>query len=274
MARSMWSGNISFGLVNIPIKLYTAVREQSIKFHMLSEDGSCRLRRKLYCPDTGKEFDYKHTAKGYELAPGQYVIVRDEELAKLKPEKSRNIEITDFVELSEIDPVYFNRSYFLLPDESGVKGYHLLLQAMRKKKKVGLATFVMRQKEYLAALRPTDDALMLETMHFADEISHIGEEIDAPPKAEPTRKEQQIAEQLVEALSSEFEPDKYEDTYTQQVRELIEAKAEGQEDVVLAAAEEPEAPRVINLMEALEKSLQQTRSKDQPKKRQHRRKSA
>ena len=259
MPRSMWSGNISFGLVNIPIKLYTAVRDTSVKFHMLSEDGTCRLRRKLYCPDTGKEYDYKHTAKGYELAPGQYVIIREEELAKLKPDKSRNIEITDFVDLSDIDPVFYDRTYFLLPDAQGVKGYQLLLEAMRKKKKVGIASFVMRQKEYLAAVRPAEGALMLETMHFNDEISHVGEEIDEPPQAEPSRKEQQIAEQLVEALSGKFEPEKYSDTYTAKLRELIKAKAEGNEDVVLAEAEEPEAPRVINLMEALEKSLQQTR---------------
>lgn len=261
MARSMWSGTISFGLVNIPIKLYTAVRDQSVQFHMLSEDGSCRLRRKLYCPDTGKEFDYKHTVKGYELADGQYVIVRDDELNKLKPEKSRNIEITDFVDIRDIDPVFFDRSYYLMPDEQGVKGYGLLLQAMRKKKKVGVATFVMRQKEYLAALRPAGEALMLETMHFSNEVSKLGEDIDAPPQASPSKKEREIAEQLVEALSGSFEPEKYEDEYDRKVRELIEAKAQGQEDVVLAETQQPEEHRVINLMEALEKSLKQTQGK-------------
>lgn len=266
MARSMWSGNISFGLVNIPIKLYTAVRDNSVKFHMLSEDGSCRLRRKLYCPDTGKEYDYKHTAKGYELAPGQYVIIRDEEIKRLQPDKSRTIEITDFVNLADIDPIFYDRAYYLMPDAQGIKGYQLLLQAMRKKKRVGIATFVMRQKEYLAAIRPTDDALMLETMHFSDEIAHIGDDIDQPPQAKPTKKEQQIAEQLIEALSGTFEPEKYHDMYAAKLRELIEAKAEGQEDVVLAEAEEPEAPRVINLREALEKSLEQTRNKDGRKK--------
>lgn len=273
MPRSMWSGNISFGLVNIPIKLYTAVRDNSVKFHMLSEDGSCRLRRKLYCPDTGKEYDYKHTAKGYELAPGQYVIIRDDEIKRLQPDKSRNIEITDFVDLADIDPIYYDRAYYLMPDAQGVKGYQLLLQAMRKKKKVGIATFVMRQKEYLAAVRPREDALMLETMRFNDEIAHLGDDLEQPPQAEPTKKEQQIAEQLIEALSGNFEPDKYHDSYTEKLRELIEAKAEGNEDVVLAEAEEPAAPRVINLREALEKSLEQTRTKNGRKKPQ-RRKSA
>jgi DNA end-binding protein Ku len=274
MARSIWSGNISFGLVNVPVKLFTAVRDQSVHFHMLSEDGRCRLRRKLYCPDTGEEYDFKHTARGYEIAPSQYVIIRDEELDKLRPEKGRTIEISDFVDLQDIDPIYYDRTYYLMPDAQGVKGYQLLLHAMRASGKVGIATFVMRRKEYLAALRPTEKAILLETMHFSEEISQIGEEIDEPPKASLAKKELDVAEQLITALSGRFDPSKYEDAYTQKVRELVEAKAEGEEDLVLAEAGEPEAPPVYNLMEALEKSLQQTRRKPSGRGKAPRRKSA
>src|SRR2546426_4331174 len=169
MSRAMWSGSITFGLVNVPIKLFPAVQDKDVHFHMLSKDGKCRLRRKLVCPETGKEYDFKETARGYEIAPDQYVIVHDEELRNLKPEAGRHIEITDFVDLEEIDPVYYNRPYWLAPDEKGAKAYQLLLNAMLETAKVGIAKFVMRGKEYLAAIRPREGALCLEIMNFAEE---------------------------------------------------------------------------------------------------------
>lgn len=166
MPRAMWSGSISFGLVNVPVRMYTAVRDRGVHFHRLSPDGTCRLRNKLVCPDTGQEFDFKDTARGYEIAPGQYVIMRDEELENLKPEAGRSIDIRDFVDLADIDPVYYDNTYYLAPDERGAKGYQLLLEVMKKQQKVGIAKFVMREKEYLAAIRPYKNALVLETMHL------------------------------------------------------------------------------------------------------------
>ena len=278
MARSIYKGNITFGMVSIPVTLHTAVRDRSIQFHMLSEDGTCRLRRKLYCPETGQEYDFKSAARGYELAPGQYVIIRDEELDRLEPEKGRNIEISQFVDAAEIDPVYYDRPYHLLPDAAATKGYRLLLEAMRSRHKVALATFVMRGKQYLAAIRPgAHDVITLETMHYHEQMVGVGrgQEVEPPEAVEPSDAERRVAEQLVDALSSPFEPQRYEDTYTRRVQELIEAKAQGKEDLILHEAPEPEAPQVINLMEALERSLEQVGQKPEPqKKTRRRRKSA
>jgi DNA end-binding protein Ku len=253
MPRAMWSGSISFGLVNVPVKLYPAVSQKEVHFHMLTQDGQCRIRRKLVCGDTGEEVDYKDTTRGYEIAPDEYVTVTDEELAALKPEASRTIDITDFVELSEIDPIYFERPYYLAPDNRAEKAYHLLWKAMRDSGKVGLAKFVMRQKEYLCAIRPTDKLLMLETMNYADEINRPDEipGVDARPKIED--KQLKMARQLIDALSGDFEPGKYKDTYRGQVLKMIEQKAEGKE---ITLAPEPREPaRAVNLMKALEASI-------------------
>jgi DNA end-binding protein Ku len=258
MARAMWSGSITFGLVNVPIKLYTAVKEHEIHFHLLSPDGECRLRRKLVCPDTGEEFQFNQTVRGYEIAPDQYVIVQDEELKNLKPDAGRTIEITDFVDLTDIDPLYYNRPYYLAPDESGAKAYALLWQAMKESGKVGIAKFVMRGKEYLAAIRPLDELLCLETMHFDDEVLDAGELVEASSGISVAKKELDVAKQLVKALTTKFEPSKYNDDYREKVKELVEQKAAG-EEVVVHEPEAEEAPRVINLMKALEESLQQAR---------------
>src|SRR5687767_9402214 len=148
MSRAMWSGSISFGLVNIPVKLHTAVRNREVHFHLLTKDGTCRLRRKLVCPDDDKEkeYDYKDTTRGYELGPDQYVVIKDEELSALWPEARRTIDIQDFVGLSDIDPIYYEKAYYLMPDQNGTKAYRLLFEAMSRTKKVGIATFVMRHK--------------------------------------------------------------------------------------------------------------------------------
>jgi DNA end-binding protein Ku len=258
MPRAIWSGSISFGLVNVPVKLYSAISQKEVHFHMLTADGKCRVRRKLVCGETGEEVDYKETTRGYEIAPEEYVTVTDEELAALKPEASRTIEITDFVDLQEIDPVYFERPYYLAPDARAGKAYHLLWKAMRDSGKVGLARFVMRQKEYLCAIRPTDTLLMLETMNYADEI--------VPPEDVPgieeaggkvEEKQLKMARQLIEALTTEYEPEKYRDEYREQVLKMIEEKAAGKE--VTVAPEPAERPRVANLMKALEASLEEAK---------------
>ena len=255
MARAMWSGSISFGLVNIPIKLYTAVREHSIQLHMLTPDGQCRLRRKLYCPETGEEYDFKEAARGYEIAPDQYVLLREEERDAIKAEAGRTIDITDFVNLQQIDPIYYDRAYYLLPDENGVKGYELLLRAMSDEQKVGIGKLVMRNKEYLAALRPMGSLIGLETMRYADEVVNPEKELDVPAEVDLDKKELEMAKRLIDALARDFEPGKYRDEYHDRLQELIEKKAEGEEVVTQAPAEEKPG-KVINLMEALQKSLQ------------------
>jgi DNA end-binding protein Ku len=253
MARAIWSGSISFGLVNVPVKMFTAVRDRGVHFHMLSEDGTCRLRRKLVCPDTGKEYDFAQTARGFEIAPDQYVIINNDELNALKPEAARTIDITDFVDLARIDPVFYSRPYYLAPDERGGKAYHLLHEAMIRSGKVGIATFVMRQKQYLAALRPMQKILCLEVMNYADEIVPLDEIPGVEHAGEPDKRELQVAQRLIDALSGEFEPEMYKDEYREQLVQLIERKAAGEEVVLQPAREEPE--RIADLMQALEASL-------------------
>jgi DNA end-binding protein Ku len=269
MPRAIWSGAISFGLVNIPVKLVTAVKDRDIHLNLLSKDGSCRLRQKLYCPDTGQEYEYNQAARGYEVAPDQYVVVTDEELEQIQPQPGRNIQITEFVDLNAIDPIYFERPYYLVPDESGAKAYRLLLQAMKNTQHVAIARFVMRQKQYTAILRPVDQALILETMHYEDEVVPTAE-LDLAQEVDVSKKELQIAEQLVGALVAEFDPSKYRDEYRQRLDQLIQTKAEGGK-VVLAATEKPHEPRIINLREALEKSLDAVGGK---RKTSHKKKSA
>lgn len=277
MPRAMWSGSISFGLVNVPVKLYPAVREKTVQFHMLSKDGTCRLRRKLYCPDTNEEYDYRNTTRGYEVAPDQYVIVTDEELDAIRPAPGKGgnvIEITDFVNLADIDPLFYDRPYYLAPDRNGAKAYQLLHKAMSDTQKIGIAKFVMRRKEYLAAIRPLKDALCIETMHFADEVADVSELPGVGDESEVklSKKELEVAEKLIDALGTKFEPSKYHEEYREKVMELIERKAAGEEVVTHVPAEE-EAPRVLNLMKALEESLREAKKTGTPQKRQ-RRKSA
>lgn len=255
MARPMWSGSISFGLVNIPVKLYTAVRNTDISFHMLSEDGKCRLRRKLVCPDTGKEYDYSETTLGYEVAPDQYVVMKRDELNKLRPESGDTIDILDFVKLEEIDPIYFDRAYYLGPAEKGTKAYRLLYSAMKDSGRIAVAKFVMREHEYLAALRVYNGILALETMHFAEEVEN-SEELGEPVKdVHVEKRELQLATQLIDSLTGKFRPEKYHNEYQEKLREILEAKSEGREIVTHAAAAKP--GKVIDIMDALKKSLQE-----------------
>src|SRR6266576_3284596 len=182
-ARSLWTGSITFGLVNIPVKLFVAVREKNIQFHMLHDQDHVRLQRKMICPKDGKEVHNEHVVKGYEISPGQYVVIQEGELEAAAPKKSKTIEIEDFVEMDEIDPVYFDRPYYVIPQEQGAKAYRLLVEAMEKSKKVGIARFVMRAKEYLCAVRPQEGALILETMHFNDEVIPVDQVDGVPHKA-------------------------------------------------------------------------------------------
>lgn len=256
MARSLWSGSISFGLVNVPVKLHTVVRERQVHFHMMTPDGSCRLRRKLVCPDTGKEYDFKDTSRGFEVAPDQYVIIEEEELAKLKPEQGHAIEIQEFVDLQDVDPVYFDRPYYLSPGKGGEKGYKLMVQAIESSGKVGIARFVMHQRQHLAVLRVRDHALVLETMHYHDEVGDVSE-LDLPGRVSVNERERDLAVQIIESMATAWEPERYHDEYREQLEELIRERAEGKEETVLDQAPPQPGGKVIDLMEALKKSLAQ-----------------
>jgi DNA end-binding protein Ku len=251
--RSLWSGNLTFGLVNIPVMLVTAVRDKTIHFHMVSKKGEQRLRRKLYAPDTGDEFKYEETARGYEIAPDQYVIISDEELEKLKPASTRRMEITEFVDIADVDPIFYEKTYYLAPAEGGAQAYSLLAQAMRDSGQTAIVRFVMRQRHYLAAIRPKGSAIVLHTMRYPDEVVPIGD-LDLPKAADHPKKELSVAEQLIEALKTDFDPSQYRDEYRDRLEKLIEAKAAGKR-VRLAPSKEPREPRVTDLMDALRKSL-------------------
>ncbi|HEX2026696.1 MAG TPA: Ku protein [Nitriliruptorales bacterium] len=263
MARAIWSGAISFGLVNVPVKLYTAVQSRSVSFHQIARQDGARIRQKRVSSATGEEVPYEEIVKGYEIAPGRYVVIEPEELESLDPEASRTIDIQDFVDLHEIDPIHYDRPYYLGPsDQAAARPYRLLVEAMRETSKVGIATFVMRTKQYLAALRPKDGALLLSTMNYSDEIVPIGSVEGLPGEDLELRdRELQMAVQLVESLSTSFEPERYHDEYRERVVELIEKKAAGEAVVVQPTAEEP--AKVVDLMSALEESLQAAKRRDQ-----------
>lgn len=252
--RAIWSGSISFGLVNIPIKMYTATREHEIRFNMLHDQDHARLRRKLVSESTGKEVHPEHIIKGYEFAKNQYVVVQKEELEGCAPEKSKAIEITDFVNLADIDPIYYERPYYLAPGQGAVKPYGLLVEAMEKTKKVGIAKMVMHEKEHLVALRPMGHAICMEMMKFADEVIDVDEVEGIPSDVKVSDRELKAAVQLVESLSTKFDPTKYRDEYRDCVMKLIQRKAKGEEIHVQPAAEK-KVGRATDLMAALEASL-------------------
>lgn len=261
MPRPMWSGSISFGLVNIPVKLYNAVKKKSIHFNQLRKSDGCRIRLKKICPTDGAEVPAENIVKGYEIAPDQYVVVTSDELEAIQPKNARTIAIEDFVDLDQIDPLYYDSCYYLTPDKGAGKAYALLLSAMAKTGKVAIARVVMRNKEYLTAIRPAGKALALSTMHFADEIMGIDQlEELAPDVPEPEPRELAMAEQLIASLSTGFQPDKYHDQYHQQVLAMLEKKAEGQ--TVISQPEVKEGGKVIDLMAALEASISAIKSQN------------
>jgi DNA end-binding protein Ku len=254
MARAIWSGSVSFGLVNVPVKLYTAVSPKDVRFNQLEEGTGARIRQKRVSAETGEEVPYERIVKGYEISPYRYVVITPEELEALDPKATRSIEIEDFVDLDQIDPVHYERPYYLVPERGATKAYALLLQAMKDANKVAIARMVLRTKQYLAAIRPMGDVLCLETLLFSDEVVPT-EDLEGLPDSdvEISERELKMARQLIESLSTDFEPEKYHDEYRERVLALIEQKAEGQEIVAQPAAEEP--TQVVDLMAALEASL-------------------
>ena len=253
MPRSLWSGAISFGLVNVPVKLFSAVSPKDVHFNMLHGKDGGRIQQKRVCSVDGEEVPWDEIAKGFEIRRGRYVMLSKEELAALDPEKSRAIEIEDFVELDQIDPIHYDHTYYAAPDDGAERPYALLLEAMKRTNKVAIARIVLRTKQYLCAIRPMDKVLALSTMLYANEIVSA-KELEMPSKATKiVERELDMAEKLIESLAGDFEPEKYEDDHRTKVLALLKKKEEG-EEIVAAEAPEPRAT-VINLADALAQSL-------------------
>jgi DNA end-binding protein Ku len=263
MPRSIWTGAISFGLVTVPVKLYSAVNRKSVRFNQLNAKTGSRIAQKRVDASTGEEVAYEDLVKGYEISSDRYVVIDPAELDSVQPAKTKTIDIEDFVDLEEIDPIFYDHPYYLAPGPGGAKPYRLLLEAMRDTNRVAIAKVVIRQKESLVAIRPLADHDVLEmaTMLFADEVVDPArlDDIPAAEDVKTNKREIDIAKQLIESLAGEFEPTKYKDTYREAVLEMIEKKAAG-EEIVIQAADEEAAP-VPDLMSALKASLDAVRER-------------
>jgi DNA end-binding protein Ku len=254
MPRAIWSGSITFGLVSIPIRLHTAVREHKVHFHQLAPDGS-RIKYKRVSEKSGREVDYDKITRGYETGKGRYVEFEPGELESLAPAVTKTIEIEDFVPLPDIDPIYFDRTYHLEPSGEGAShAYALLAAVMDEKERIGIGTIVIRERQHLAAIRPYGKGLALTTLHFADEVVDQSE-LEGIPSRRPSisPKEKKLAVQILDSLETDWKPQRYHDTYEEQLHDVIEAKKQGKE--IEVEEEEPSA-KVLDLMEALQASLE------------------
>ncbi len=261
MAKAIWTGSLSFGLVNVPVGLYSATEDRSIHFNQFRAGRSERVRNKRVGEQSGDEVAYADIVKGYDLGGGEYVILTPEELASVAPGPSRTIEVTDFVELADIDPIYFDKPYFLAPHgKNGDRAYELLRQVMSDTNKVAIATFVMRDKQYLVAIRPEPAALVLETLLFADEVRDPAEEIDVlPVEATFEPREIDMAKLLIDSMTTTWEPKRYRDTYRERVEELIDQKRQG--TVVVSEGPRAEPAPVVDLLAALQASVTAARGR-------------
>ncbi len=266
MARPVWSGSISFGLVNVPVKAYTAVRDHDVHFHQLDKKTGSRVRHRKVAEDSGKELDAADVEMGFEISKGRYVKFNREELNELRPASTKSIEVNEFVALDEIDPIYYERTYWLAPDgEGAAKAYQLLLAAMEERERVAIGTVVMRNKQYLSAIRPLDAALAMSTMRFADEVVPRSA-VDGVPsrRAKPDPKTLRMATQLIDGLAAEWNPDQYHDTYVEELRKRIKAKEAGKQ-IVDKEVSEPTGGKVLDLMAALEASVKAAKGSKRPK---------
>jgi DNA end-binding protein Ku len=257
MARAIWTGTITFGLLNVPVKLYSAVSSKAIKFRELREKDGSRVRHKRVAEEDGEDVAYEELVKGFEISPDHYVVLSKSEIEALDPKKTKAIEIEDFVDLDQIDPIYFNQPYYVGPAPGAERAYALLAQAMGEQRKVAIARFVMRNKESLAAVRAGDGILTLATMRFADEVIPVKQlegVLGEAPEVEPRKQEIEMAKQLIDSLSTDFDPAAYTDEHRAQLLALIERKAAG-EDIVSAETESPKPTKAPDLMAALEESL-------------------
>jgi DNA end-binding protein Ku len=269
MPRAIWSGTISFGLLNVPVKLYSAVARRNISLREIRESDGARIRHRRVAEGTDEEVPYGEIVKAFEVTPDRYVPLSKDEMSALAPEKTRAIEVRDFVDLDQIDPIYFDSPYYLGPAEGAGKAYSLLAKALQESGKVAIARFVFRNKEHLSALRANDGVLTLTTMRFADEVIAPADLEDVLPQGEQkvAKKEVEMAEQLIDSLTTEFDPSAYRDEYREELLSLIERKAEGKDVLTAPATEEPKATAAPDLMSALEESIAavKERGKSKPK---------
>jgi DNA end-binding protein Ku len=257
--KALWKGSVTFGLVNIPVRLYSAVQEKSLKFHMLHAEDGGRIKYQRVCAICGKEVSWNDIVKGYEYSKDHYVHFTDEELQGIDLDSIKAIDVVNFVPLEDIDPVYFNKTYYIVPEPSGLKAYRLLQQALDAEEQVGIAKIALRDKEHLATVRLKDDVFVLETMHWPDEIRQPEfEELDK--KVTVRDPEVKMARQLIQQLSADFDPEEFRDEYRTRLEQLVEQKVEGQE-ITVAAEQEEEPTKVVDLMEALKASVEEAKKK-------------
>src|SRR6185437_5417831 len=261
MARAIWKGSISFGLVNIPIALYPATRREEFKFRLLRKSDLSPVNYKRVAEKDGKEVPWDQIAKGYEYEKGKYVILKDEDFQRVDLEATQTVDIQDFVEQEEIDPIFFHKPYYLEPQKGGDKAYVLLCEALKDSGKVGIAKVVIKTREYLAGVKPEDGVLVLELMHFADELADPGK-LHIPKKIEVGKREMNMAKSLIDSMSSKWNPEKYKDDYREALMEVIEEKVEaGGKEVEEKPKKTPKPTKVIDLVSVLQKSLEQTGTK-------------
>lgn len=261
MARSIWNGSLSFGLVSVPVELFSATEDRTIHFNQFQTGTSDRIRNKRVNERTGDEVEFSEIVKGYDLGGGEYVLVTPEELESVEPGRTRNIEITDFVDLDEVDPVYYQKTYYLAPKgEQAERAYGLLRKAMEDSNKAAVATFVMRGKQYLVTVRPEPRVLVLQTMFFADEVRDPAKEVPGVPvEADFSDRELKTAKMLIDSMAAEWEPEQYRDTYRERVEDLVERKRAGEEVVVETHPAKP--TKVVDLMAALQASVEAARGR-------------
>jgi DNA end-binding protein Ku len=259
--RAIWKGSISFGLVNIPIALYPATRREELRFRLLRKSDLSPVSYKRVAEKDGKEVPWDQIVKGYEYEKGKYVVLKDEDFERVDLEATQTVDIQDFVNVDEIDPMYFYKPYYLEPQKGGDKAYALLRDALKDSKKVGIAKVVIKTRQYLAGVKPEDGALVLELMHFADELADTGK-LHLPKKVEVGKREMNIAKSLIDSMSSKWNPSKYRDDYREALMEVIEEKVEaGGKEIEEKPKKTPKPTKVIDLVSVLQKSLEQTGAK-------------
>ena len=259
--RAIWKGTISFGLVNIPIALYPATRREEFKFRLLRKSDLSPVNYKRVAEKDGKEVHWDQIVKGYEYEKGKYVVLKDEDFERVDLEATQTVDIQDFVDLDEIDPIFFYKPYYLEPQKGGDKAYALLRDALEDSRKVGIAKVVIKTRQYLAGVKPEDGALVLELMHFADELADTGK-LHLPKKVEVGKREMNMAKSLIDSMSSKWNPEKYRDDYREALMEVIEEKVEaGGKEIEAKPKKAPKPTKVIDLVSVLQKSLKQTGAK-------------
>jgi DNA end-binding protein Ku len=257
MAASVWTGYLTFGLISMPVRLFSGARGTRVSFHMLHRDDNVRVKQQLYCPEDERVIDRSEIVKGFEYRKGEYVVIEPEEIKKIEPKTAKAMEILEFVKATEIDPIYFESSYYLVPEDPGKRPYALLVEALRETDYVAIAKLAMHNREYTVFLRPYNGGLMLHTMYYEDEIRKV--ENFGAPDVELKDAEVKVAHQLIKALEAKFEPSKYYDTFEENVKKLIKARLEGKE---ITEVEKPRKPaQVVDLMSALKQSLAQMEGK-------------